>query len=764
MSKPGSIRPRRRTDGRIRPCHRLRGELRDLRARAYGPNPDIQDDPDGSRAAGRTRAAHFGRAHDRGAASPGIPSETTPGTTENAGRAPGPAAVLVPEGTESPPPSARLALHWRRITATARPASPAHRPLRGGRPRELVSGRRLVRGSEAGGDSPAQRRRGRPARSSRLGGLRARHSLRSTCRPCRSYEPYRGVDALGRRECARFALSDGDGALDGQSRRCQVRTARGRADARSARVCSGRRGHLHGGTRGRHGHPLPGSRGLRGRLPLRSAERRVMDELDPSAAPDRSRRRRAEPAQRSPSPPASRLACRRDGPAGVGAPPGRRPAAVRSRPRRRADHHDGVGGCSSSASRTPPDSRRSMVIDLSTLRGFGDISEHRTVVGRERIRVARVSSPSIGLWRHRRAAVRPEGRRSLHRHHVAWAARRRENAVHPSRRQGRRVPPGSGCSVLMPESRTPFDAELELRALHARAYGPEPDIQDDPAALARLVELGSAHAAEAAIPRRATRSRSGRTLAPAGTRRPLHPTTGLAPGQPGASIAARIATARLWLLARPSDVVADSPRRPRHCGGASRCRCRMGSRHAARTAAGCHAVADRQPRRTIQLVAPDDAIRGRWTSTCRPSSPSRHSGASSPGPRVDATATRASSSSSVRRSTVSEAQCTPPRGRPAGRHRCVAHAWTMTSPQAAGRERHAVPPSRRRGGRLRASGAPGTDLSGSSLTGCGLSARRSHRTPPGRARHRRARRRCARAASAPPRWPTRGARTHVASS
>ena len=34
-----------------------------------------------------------------------------------------------------------------------------------------------------------------------------------------------------------------------------------------------------------------------------------------------------------------------------------------------------------------------------------------------------------------------------------------------------------------------FDDERELRARQRRAYGPDPDIQDDPAALARLVEL-----------------------------------------------------------------------------------------------------------------------------------------------------------------------------------------------------------------------------------------------------------------------------------
>jgi len=44
------------------------------------------------------------------------------------------------------------------------------------------------------------------------------------------------------------------------------------------------------------------------------------------------------------------------------------------------------------------------------------------------------------------------------------------------------------------------DAGRELRDLRARAYGPDADIQDDPAALARLAELEARHARAAAPP------------------------------------------------------------------------------------------------------------------------------------------------------------------------------------------------------------------------------------------------------------------------
>ena len=44
----------------------------------------------------------------------------------------------------------------------------------------------------------------------------------------------------------------------------------------------------------------------------------------------------------------------------------------------------------------------------------------------------------------------------------------------------------------------PSDTDRELNALRLRAYGPDPDIEADPAALARLVELEAAHSAAAA--------------------------------------------------------------------------------------------------------------------------------------------------------------------------------------------------------------------------------------------------------------------------
>jgi hypothetical protein len=47
------------------------------------------------------------------------------------------------------------------------------------------------------------------------------------------------------------------------------------------------------------------------------------------------------------------------------------------------------------------------------------------------------------------------------------------------------------------EPSRPSDAERELNELRARAYGPEPDIEADPAAIARLIELEAAHVAAA---------------------------------------------------------------------------------------------------------------------------------------------------------------------------------------------------------------------------------------------------------------------------
>lgn len=55
----------------------------------------------------------------------------------------------------------------------------------------------------------------------------------------------------------------------------------------------------------------------------------------------------------------------------------------------------------------------------------------------------------------------------------------------------------------MGETPPAADAEQELRALRARAYGPNGDIQDDPAALARLSELESTRIAKEFAPQSA---------------------------------------------------------------------------------------------------------------------------------------------------------------------------------------------------------------------------------------------------------------------
>jgi len=52
----------------------------------------------------------------------------------------------------------------------------------------------------------------------------------------------------------------------------------------------------------------------------------------------------------------------------------------------------------------------------------------------------------------------------------------------------------------MAETPSSAEVERELRALRARAYGPTPDIQDDPVALARLSELESARVARETVP------------------------------------------------------------------------------------------------------------------------------------------------------------------------------------------------------------------------------------------------------------------------
>ena len=65
------------------------------------------------------------------------------------------------------------------------------------------------------------------------------------------------------------------------------------------------------------------------------------------------------------------------------------------------------------------------------------------------------------------------------------------------------------------------DAERELNDLRARAYGPKPDIEADPAAIARLIELETAHVA-AATPFNVTASvdRRAADAAPTSASRP----------------------------------------------------------------------------------------------------------------------------------------------------------------------------------------------------------------------------------------------------
>lgn len=101
-------------------------ELRDLRARAYGPDPDILDDPDAMKRLSELESAHLaermvretvavssGAGFDAAARRPAavLPETVTAQST-------GPAAVLVPDGVAGSPPSARLASLWRWMTAT----------------------------------------------------------------------------------------------------------------------------------------------------------------------------------------------------------------------------------------------------------------------------------------------------------------------------------------------------------------------------------------------------------------------------------------------------------------------------------------------------------------------------------------------------------------------------------------------------------------------------------------------------------------------
>jgi hypothetical protein len=109
------------------PATDVEAELRDLRARAYGPHPDIMDDPGALARLAELESAHLAeRAIDEPVPAPSGTADNAAGT-DSAALLPGipiatartgPAALLVPEGTAAPPPSERLARRWRRMTAT----------------------------------------------------------------------------------------------------------------------------------------------------------------------------------------------------------------------------------------------------------------------------------------------------------------------------------------------------------------------------------------------------------------------------------------------------------------------------------------------------------------------------------------------------------------------------------------------------------------------------------------------------------------------
>jgi hypothetical protein len=77
----------------------------------------------------------------------------------------------------------------------------------------------------------------------------------------------------------------------------------------------------------------------------------------------------------------------------------------------------------------------------------------------------------------------------------------------------------------------PSDTERELNDLRARAYGPEPDIDADPAAMARLVELETAHVAVTS-PFNVTASVENRAAHPASTSAPARYTVAPSPSAP----------------------------------------------------------------------------------------------------------------------------------------------------------------------------------------------------------------------------------------
>jgi hypothetical protein len=75
------------------------------------------------------------------------------------------------------------------------------------------------------------------------------------------------------------------------------------------------------------------------------------------------------------------------------------------------------------------------------------------------------------------------------------------------------------------------DTERELNDLRARAYGPKPDIEADPAAIARLIELETAHVAVTG-PNSVTASVENGAADPASTSAPARSTVATSPAAP----------------------------------------------------------------------------------------------------------------------------------------------------------------------------------------------------------------------------------------
>jgi hypothetical protein len=77
----------------------------------------------------------------------------------------------------------------------------------------------------------------------------------------------------------------------------------------------------------------------------------------------------------------------------------------------------------------------------------------------------------------------------------------------------------------------PSDTERELNVLRARAYGPEPDIDADPGAMARLIELETAHVAVTS-PLAVTPTVEKGAAGPAWTSAPAHDPNAVSPAAP----------------------------------------------------------------------------------------------------------------------------------------------------------------------------------------------------------------------------------------